>query len=118
MTAPQGQCPAWCDIRHEGGRRNHIKILTIDARCWVAAVYSEGFPGIDDPLYAVRVSLTDRESAQLSPRDAMNFALIIQARTTDAHMRRLASAMHRAGELLLPLAEPAADVPVEPSAEG
>jgi hypothetical protein len=90
-------------MRYEDGgcRLNHIKIFQIDARCWVAAVYREEVRGVDDPMIAVRVSLTDHESAQLAPRDAINLALIMQTRTTDAHMRRLASALHRAGELLL-----------------
>lgn len=104
MTAA---CPGWCTSRHDKGVRLHLRDYPLDAYCCVTAAIGP-HPDNGEHYAAVTVHQAGRASATLAPGEAMALALIIQERTHDARMRRMASAMYRAGELLLPLdAEPA-----------
>jgi hypothetical protein len=97
-------CPPWCASKHEyDGRPVHMRQFELDARCWVTAVYSEGVPGIDEDQMSVWVHLVGHKTAKLDPREAMNLALILKTRTTSPGVCRLASVLHRTGELLVGL---------------
>lgn len=94
-------CPPWCQSKHKGTLPVHMRQYPIDSRCWVTALRVDP-AGNGEPHDEVQVVQAGPEvrTAALTPDAAMQLALILQARTGAAEVHVLASAMHRAGELL------------------
>jgi hypothetical protein len=89
-------CPSWCETRHEAGRTAHLRHYRLDARSGVTAILNSA-PAVS----MVLVHVDGLEPAELAPAEAVHLAAILAARTNSPGVRTLASAMGRAGELLL-----------------